>query len=366
MKSKKQTQVKTRLLVSSDKSTQVLPSQKQDKSRRLHVIVVASLMLLVVLGSGAFLISHIDQFAWKEEYVALEEQSNIVSIQFPVGVNPIKEEIIENSAVDTYLSNHITKRKDPTSAHVSWIGKALGRLTLHDWYQNLASLTSRILVIESGERKEQVADHFTKILGWSDHERDVFLTAIVGSDPKIDDGKFFPGTYVVEKGAKPEEVSSLVQDRFTTEVLNRYGDEVKALVPLKDTLTIASLLEREAYDFEDMRHISGVIWNRLFIDMKLQIDATLQYAKGSKPTEPWWPRVVPSDKYLASVYNTYKNQGLPPAPIANPSLEAILAALNPRATDCMYYFHDKDAEFHCAKTYKEHVELLKVYYGRGR
>ena len=100
--------------------------------------------------------------------------------------------------------------------------------------------------------------------------------------------------------------------------------------------------------------------------MRLQIDATLQYAKGSKPSEPWWPGVRPADKFIASVYNTYENSGLPPAPIANPSLDAILAALNPTKTDCMYYFHDRQAEFHCSPTYEEHVELLKQYYGQGK
>ncbi len=170
----------------------------------------------------------------------------------------------------------------------------------------------------------------------------------------------------MNKGATPAEVAPLILDQFHTEVLSRYTTEVASVVPLHDALTIASLLEREAYDFEDMRHISGVIWNRLFIDMRLQLDATLQYAKGSKPSEPWWPKVRPVDKYIASAYNTYKYEGLPPTPIANPSLEAILAALNPSETECMFYFHDKNSGFHCAKTYEEHVALLKQYYGRGK
>jgi UPF0755 protein len=115
-----------------------------------------------------------------------------------------------------------------------------------------------------------------------------------------------------------------------------------------------------------MRHIAGVIWNRLFIDMNLQIDATLQYAKGTDAPKTWWPVPVPKDKYIESPYNTYQNSGLPPTPIANPSVDAVLAALNPRETDCMYYFHDKDSGFHCTETYEDHVAELKKYYGRGR
>ncbi len=287
-------------------------------------------------------------------------------VEFPVGVNPIEKTITENPKVADFYSEHISRGGAPHKVRSDWFGRMLGKLALMNWYQNLASLTSRLLIIESGERKEQVADHFAKILGWKSDEKAEFLSLIESTAPELTEGKFFPGTYNVEKGAKPTEVAALVVDRFRAEVLARYTEEVEARVPLEDALIIASLLEREAYDFEDMRHISGIIWNRLFTDMKLQIDATLQYAKGSTSKKTWWPRPVPSDKYIASAYNTYKNIGLPPAPIANPSLEAILAALNPTETECMYYFHDKKAGFHCAETYDEHVMLLKQYYGRGK
>ena len=66
----------------------------------------------------------------------------------------------------------------------------------------------------------------------------------------------------------------------------------------------------------------------------------------------------PDDKYIESPFNTYSNKGLPPSPIANPSTDAIIAALNPKKTDCMYYFHDRKANFHCSVTYEEHVALL--------
>jgi UPF0755 protein len=136
---------------------------------------------------------------------------------------------------------------------------------------------------------------------------------------------------------------------------------------MKDTLIVASLLEREAYDFDDMRYISGIICNRLFINMRLQIDATMQYAKANKLKNPgandWWPTPVPADKFIDSPYNTYKYAGLPPTPIANPSIDAIIAALNPRKTDCLFYFHDPHGKFYCTKTYEEHVALLKQVYG---
>jgi UPF0755 protein len=60
------------------------------------------------------------------------------------------------------------------------------------------------------------------------------------------------------------------------------------------------------------------------------------------------------------------NKGLPPTPIANPSVAAVLAALNPTKTDCLFYFHDRKGDFHCSETYEGHVAALKKYYGQGR
>jgi UPF0755 protein len=101
--------------------------------------------------------------------------------------------------------------------------------------------------------------------------------------------------------------------------------------------------------------------------MPLQLDATLQYVRGSNPYEArWWPVPRPRDKFLDSPFNTYKNTGLPPAPIANPSAEAVLAALNPRSTDCLFYFHADDGAYYCSKTYDEHVRKLRDVFGRGR
>ena len=300
-------------------------------------------------------------------YIApVTDKAVTIPTEFPVSVNPREKSIVENPLVEAYYREYLASKNGPTDTHTGWLTRFIGKLALMDWYQNLASLSSRILVVDSGERKEEVAQHFGKILGWSHAERTSFLATVDGTEPPVSDGKFVPGIYTVALGATPAEVAELTNARFREEVLKRYGDAAASVVPIGDALTIASLLEREAYDFTDMRQISGVIWNRLFVGMRLQIDATLQYARGNDPREPWWPRVNPRDKFIRSAYNTYTNEGLPPGPIANPSLAAILAALNPAKTSCMFYFHDARGDFYCSKTYEEHVSLLKQYYGRGK
>jgi cell division protein YceG involved in septum cleavage len=307
-----------------------------------------------------------------KEYVfdAVQTKQEVIEVaneeeDFPLGVDPIREVIVENPEVDAYFTSHISAQMKRTPRE-GWFNHTLALLAQFSWYQNLASPISRILVIDSGERKEEIADHFAKILRWDAHEQSAFTSLVAGSSPELPDGKFFPGHYVVNKDATPQEVAALLNDQFNTQVLSRYPEEVASVVPIEDALTIASLLEREAYDFEDMRFIAGVIWNRLFIDMNLQLDASLQYANADNGASIWWPVVRPADKFIDSPFNTYKNVGLPPSPIANPSTEAILAALNPKKTDCLFYFHDSEGGFHCTQTYDEHVTLLRQFYGTGQ
>jgi UPF0755 protein len=295
-------------------------------------------------------------------YEAREDETPPVA--FPVGVDPARRAIAENPDVEGYFKEYVLHEAAP-ALRVNWVRRLLSKLALREWYQELASPTGRILVILSGERKEEVAEHFGSILGWDRVGRRTFMELVASSSPELVEGKFAPHTYLTARTASPEETALLVIAQFQKDILSRYSSAIAEAVPLTDALTIASLLEREGRDFEDMRQISGIIWNRLFAGMKLQLDATLQYAKGSRAGEPWWPAALPADKQIASTFNTYKHAGLPPAPIANPSLEAILAALNPKVTDCMYYFHDKDGGFHCSATYEEHVALLKQYYGNG-
>lgn len=284
---------------------------------------------------------------------------------FPVSVDPTNKTIVERPDVHAYHRLHLSG-KSARSKEVGFLDRAVAKLAHLEWYQNLASPISRILVVLPGERKEEVAQNFADILRWSHEEKEAFVAQIESAQPKLPEGTFFPGKYMVNADASPQDVANILSDRFRNEVLLRYTDEVASRVPLEDTLILASLLEREAYDFEDMRHIAGVIWNRLFIDMHLQIDASLQYAKGTASQYAWWPRVYPKDKFIDSPFNTYEHKGLPPSPISNPSLEAMLATLNPTNTECMYYFHDSNGAFHCAQTYEEHVALLKKHYGRGK
>jgi UPF0755 protein len=104
---------------------------------------------------------------------------------------------------------------------------------------------------------------------------------------------------------------------------------------------VASLIEKEAATPEEKPLIASVIYNRLHKDTPLQIDATIQYALNRPKAD-----LSLADLKVDSPYNTYRHKGLPPGPICSPSRESIQAALDPAATDYLYYVLRADGRKH--------------------
>ena len=146
-------------------------------------------------------------------------------------------------------------------------------------------------------RKEQVANTFGDTLKWNSKQKKEFITPIGSSTLPLAEGSFTPGLYSVMMGMTPGEAQAIINERFSDEVLAHYGTATQKIVPLNEALIIASLIQRETVSTDGMRLLSGIMWNRLFLGMNLQIDSTLQYAKANKSTvTSWWPKVVPNDK----------------------------------------------------------------------
>ena len=221
--------------------------------------------------------------------------------------------------------------------------------------QTLANPFVRYVKVTEGMRKEEIANRVGSTLNWTNSEKNSFNQLAIN-----DEGKLYPETYLIPNNIAPVDFKNRMLDRFNDEVVNSKAMINKTNINLDTTLKIASIIQREAAGKNDMNLISGIIWNRIFDGMNLDIDATLQYAKGNN-TNGWWPQVTPADKKIASPYNTYKNNGLPPSPISNPGLAAILAALKPQKTSCLFYFHDNNHQIHCSATYQEHVAKIKRF-----
>lgn len=336
------------------------PAGARRVSRELSTTIAIVLALVVVLLCLPVLLF------LKQAYVP---PAVAASQPFTVTVDPVNKTIVDDPDIEAHLSF-----PSPLGAAVASAGDVVDRIAYAvaetPLYSMLgASDAPQFVVIEPGFRKEEVANAFAKALKWNAADKKAFLALNASDTPPLPDGTFTPGFYMVGSSTTLEDAENMTDDRFAKLVLSRYSTTTADVIPLDETLTVASLIQRETGDREEMRMISGIIWNRIFAGMKLQIDATLQYAKTSAKkgaVTNWWPKVAPSDKYIKSAYNTYQNQGLPPAPISNPGISAIIAALNPKKTDCLFYFHDQKGDFHCSATYEEHVALLKEYFGQGK
>lgn len=162
------------------------------------------------------------------------------------------------------------------------------------------------------------------------------------------EGLLFPDTYQFRVADDPQ----MILSRLVEQTENVVGD-VTAPEGFDnyDLLTIASLIERETRVAEEQPTVSSVIYNRLGTPMRLQIDATVQYARGEHTD-----RVLLEDLEIQSLWNTYEVDGLPPTPIAAAGAGAIRAAGDPAETDFLFYvLRDLETGEHAfAATNEEH------------
>ncbi|MCL4405570.1 endolytic transglycosylase MltG [Patescibacteria group bacterium] len=225
------------------------------------------------------------------------------------------------------------------------------------------------VTIPPGLRKEQIGDLLKTALDWTSSEESGFIATdttinwtVNPPTPDKDyfEGVYLPDTYLIPATSTPAQVAARLQDHFE-EVFAPYAKEAAAQnIKWTTVLKVASIIQREASGAQDMGIISGIIWNRLADRMYLDIDSTVQYARGNTGAG-WWAPIKPADEKIDSPYNTYLHTGLPPAPIAEPSLAAIEAAIYPATTTCLYYIHDSSGQIHCSPTYQGQLENIKKY-----
>ena len=174
------------------------------------------------------------------------------------------------------------------------------------------------------------------------------------------EGFLFPATYSFSLQVTAHDVVQQLLGAFD----QRYQEEIQPqLTPdglsLREVVTLASIIEREARVPEDRPLIASVFLNRLERGMKLDADPTVQYAVGNDPASVqafgYWKRgLTVADLQAPSPYNTYVNIGLPPGPIANPGLASILAVLAPADTSYLYFVAREDGSHVFAETLGEH------------
>jgi len=147
------------------------------------------------------------------------------------------------------------------------------------------------------------------------------------------EGYLFPKTYRIREGSNARDVIETMLRQFDTEMrqVDTSASEDRGM-SLHELVVLASMVERESKLDEERPLVSSVIHNRLAKNMRLEIDATIEYVLPGNRF-----RLTYRDLRIDSPYNTYRRTGLPPGPIASPGLAALKAAASPADTNYLYY-----------------------------
>ena len=233
------------------------------------------------------------------------------------------------------------------------IAVAAGVLLFREWQRN----RTEPLVIHQGWRASQVykaADSALSVPSGSTkkaaaraaREGKLKLPDAAGENPE---GYLYPSTYHVKRDTSPEALVTLMAKTAHRHLDAAGATDYKSLV-------IASIIQAEADNPEDMAKVARVIDNRLKRDMHLQMDSSINYALDRSTLNTSF-----ADTRISSPYNTYRHKGLPPTPINNPGPDALEAAKNPAKGDWLYFVTVRPGDTRFTADYAEHEKWVAEF-----
>jgi peptidoglycan lytic transglycosylase G len=342
-----------------------MPPPRHGSRRLRRVLIGAGLAFLLLLVLAGF---------WTQRQIAGHPHGPVVSVSIPKGSSTAsigsllhKHGVIGNTTVwrlytlfkrpGPLQSGDFVFRHDDNMGHVLSVLEGGGKVTAHR------------LTIPEGSTLAQTAAKVGTVPGLS-AERFLAVarsgTVHSGFQPPGStslEGLLFPDTYFVDKGDDEGKLLTRMVaafDKVATEV-GMQDAQARAGVTPYQAIVVASLVEREAKVDADRAMIARVIYNRLGRNMKLGIDATVEYALGTHK-----PRLTNTDLDIDSPYNTRKFAGLPPTPIAASGRTSMEAALNPTPGPWLYYvLADASGRHAFATTDVEFEQLRRQAQAKG-
>lgn len=232
---------------------------------------------------------------------------------------------------------------------------------LHEGPARPLQVDRRRITIPEGLAIQQMVEMFE-----TEEEQEAFLEAVrspallarLGIEAETLEGFLMPNTYFFDDDPEPFEIVERMVVQFERDY-QRLLDEIPGAGRYDKMyiVTVASLVEKEARDGEERPLVAAVIYNRLDQNMHLGLDATLQFALNK-----YGQRMLNVDKEVDSPYNTYRNRGLPPGPIANPGVASLRAAMRPAQADYLYFVSNADGWTHTfSRTLREHQRAVERY-----
>jgi UPF0755 protein len=171
------------------------------------------------------------------------------------------------------------------------------------------------------------------------------------------EGYLFPDTYLMPLQTTPSVLAQVMTDQFKTELPKDAAARAQRLhLSIPQIVTLASLIEREAKADDERRLMAGVYYNRLRLNMPLQVDATIEYTFAHHKEV-----ITRADLARDTPYNTYLHTGLSPTPIANPGRPSLRAAFDPQPSGYLFYVYKGNGHHAFSRTLKEHDSNVARY-----
>ena len=328
----------------------------------LKMVTIAAMALLVVAGGARF-------FSFAVERTTPDDAGKTFRVRITENDTPdkIADELVEAGLIRSKLlfttqlrasaivsgralelkpGEHIIRKGMSVDQIIARVTGAVVETEAEVAEADASSGETFQITIPEGWRIEQIADEyealggeggaraFIKAVNEVDRSRYDFL-ADVPPNASLE-GFLFPDTYVFYRDDPAYDVDLMLLNfgRKVSPEMRQRAEEMQ--LGLRQVLTLASLVEREAQVDTERPIIADVYLSRLEQGWNLEADPTMQYALGPRDGE-WWFELSAADLEILDPYNTYKNGGLPPGPICNPGLASIQSVLTPDETDYMFF-----------------------------
>lgn len=325
--------------------------RRRSHFKRIALIGLGLIILLLVIGIVLIRKSYSDNL----KPVSTQATSHVITID-PGSTTAVvadtlhaKGAIKSDWAFEWYVRNHELRDELKAGTYVVYANQSVSEIvaTLVE-----GKVATDLVTIVPGQRLDQIKASMIKD-GFEEAAVDAALEPTQwASHPALTDkpaaanleGYLYPESFQKTGETTPKQVIQLSLDEMETRLTPDVRQAIsKQGMTLHQAVTLASIIEREVTTPEDRAQVAQVFKKRLAIGMKLQSNATDDYAK------------------IDQAYNTYKIDGLPPGPISNFSESAIQAVAFPAQTDWTYFVSGDDKKTYFSKTNQEHDELVKKH-----
>ena len=240
------------------------------------------------------------------------------------------------------------------SPQSGWISVGVNSLTRADFLYKLSSAKAalRNITLIPGETTFIFLNQLSLNL---ELDRKILENEFI-KQSQIKEGVLVPNTYSIPLGITESELIKVLLNESSKQMIALSNKIFGSYNQKKwfHYVSIASVIQKESANNKEMPLVSSVIYNRIKKGMRLQMDGTLNYGKYSHTKVS--PKRIREDK---SIYNTYKNKGVPLLPVCNVSFDAIRAAIFPAKTKYLYFMKSKNGTHDFACNYSTHLDNIK-------